>query len=342
MELSQLIIDLCAAPGPSGFEDAAVAAATEYLTPYVDEIKTDVMGSLVAVKRCGKPGAKSLLLEAHIDEIGLIVTGHEKGFLRFSTLGGVDARMLPAREIRLLTPEPIYGVIAVMPPHALSHEDMEKALPIDKLYIDIGMSQEEAEAAVPVGTPAVFAGGVRRLGEGSLCGKSLDDRACAALVIKAMEELSRRSLDVDVWCLLSTQEEVGLRGATVGAYGVAPDYAIALDVTFGGQPDVPKTKTCEMGKGAAIGVGPNFNRAFTGRIIDCAKAHELPYQLEVCPGNSGTDAWAIQVSRQGVATALLSLPIRYMHSPVETMRLADGENIVALLTEFVAGAGEVL
>lgn len=342
MELSQLIIDLCSAPGPSGFEEAAVAAARDYLAPYADEIKTDVMGSLIAVKRCGKPNAKTLMLEAHIDEIGLIVTGHEKGYLRFSTLGGVDARMLPAREVKLLTPEPIYGVVAVMPPHALSHEDMEKALPIDKLYIDIGMSQEEAEAAVPVGTPAVFAGGVRRLGENSLCGKSLDDRACAAIIIKTMEELSHRSLCVDVCCLLSTQEEVGLRGATVGAYSVSPDYAIALDVTFGDQPDVPASKTCEMGKGAAVGVGPNFNRSLTESIINCAKAHELPYRPEVCPGSSGTDAWVIQVSRQGVATALLSLPIRYMHSPVETMRLADGEAIVTLLTEFITEAGEVL
>lgn len=342
MELSQLIIDLCSAPGPSGFEDAAAAAVKEYLAPYVDEIRTDVMGNLAAVRRCGKPNAKSIMLEAHIDEIGLIVTGYDKGYLRFSSLGGIDARMLPAREIKLLTPEPVYGVIDVLPPHALSREDMEKALPADKLYIDVGMTQEEAEAAIPVGTPAVFAGGVMRLGEGSLCGKSLDDRACAALIIKAMEELSRRSPDLDVYCLFSTQEEVGLRGAKVGAYGVDPDYAIALDVTFAIQPDVPKTKACEMGKGGAIGVGPNFNRTLTDRIIDTAKAHGLPYQLEVCRGDSGTDAWVIQVSRGGVATALISLPIRYMHSPVETMLLADGENIVSLLTEFIAEAGEVL
>lgn len=342
MELTKLITDLCSAPGPSGFEDAAVACAKEYLAPLVDEIKIDTMGSLVAVKRCGKDGAKSIMLDAHIDEIGLIVTGHTEGYLRFNTLGGIDPRMLPAREIKILTDEPIYGVIDVMPPHALSAEDMDKSLPIDKLCIDIGMSQEEAEKAVPVGTPCVFAGGVMRLGEGSLCGKSLDDRSCAALIIKTMDNLADKELDVDVFCLLSVQEEVGCRGAVTGAYGIAPDYAIALDVTFGNQPDVPKTKSCEMGKGAAIAVGPHLNRLFTNKIIEKAKEKEIPYQIEVAAGHTGTNASPIQISREGVATALISLPIKYMHSPVETMLLSDGESIVELLTQFISEAGEVL
>lgn len=342
MELTKLITDLCSAAGPSGFEDAAVACAKEYLAPYVDEIKTDVMGSLIAVKRCGKPGAKSIMLDAHIDEIGLIVTGHTDGYLRFNTLGGIDPRMLPAREIKILTEQPIYGVVDVMPPHALSAEDMDKSLPIDKLYIDIGMTQEAAEAAVPVGTPAVFADGIVRLGEGSLCGKSLDDRACAALIIRTMEKLAGRELDMDIYCLLSVQEEVGCRGAVTGAYGIAPDYAIVLDVTFGNQPDVPKSKSSEMGKGAAIAVGPHLNRSLTNKMIEKAKEKEIAYQIEVCAGGTGTNASPIQISREGVATALVSLPIKYMHSPVETMLIEDGENIVKLLTEFIAEAGEVL
>lgn len=341
MELSKIISELCAAPGPSGFEDAAVECAKGMLAPFVDEIKTDVMGSLIAVKRCGKPGAKSLMLDAHIDEIGLIVTGHTDGYLRFNTLGGIDQRMLPAREIKILTEEPLYGVIDVMPPHALSSGDMEKSLPIDKLYIDIGMTQE-AEKAVPVGTPCVFAGGVMSLGEGSLCGKSLDDRSCAGLIIKTMENLADKELDVDVYCLLSVQEEVGCRGAVTGAYGIAPDYAIVLDVTFGNQPDVSKTKCSEMGKGAAIGVGPHLNRLFTGKLIDKAKEKEIPYQIEVLAGHTGTNASPVQISREGIATGLISLPIKYMHSPVETMLLSDGECIVKLLTEFISEAGEVL
>jgi len=342
MQLKELIMSLASAAGPAGFEDRARDMAKEYIAPYVDEIKTDVMGNLIAVKRCGKPGAKSIMLDAHIDEIGMIITGYEKGYLRFATLGGIDQRMLPACEVMILADEPIYGVIDVMPPHALSSEDMDKSLPADKLFIDIGMSQEEAEKAVPVGTPAVFAGNTVSLGDGAICGKALDDRSCAAIIIKTMEELSRRTLDVDVYCLFSTQEELGCRGAIVGAYGAAPDYAIALDVTFGSSPDSPKHMTMEMGKGAAIGVGPNMNRRFTQYIINTAKENDLDYQIEVAPGNSGTNGWVIQVSREGVATALISLPIKYMHSPVETMLISDAENIVALLTETVANAGEVL
>lgn len=341
MELREIISKLCELPGPAGFEDAAVAGAKEMLAPYVDEIKTDVMGSLVAVKRCGKENAKSIMLEAHIDEIGLVIMGHENGYLRFNTLGGIDPRMLPAREIKILTEPPVYGVIDVMPPHALSQSEMDKSLPKDKLFIDIGMSQEEAEKAVPIGTPCVFAGGTMPLGDDQLCGKALDDRSCAAVIIKTMEELCGKELDVDIYCLLSVQEELGCRGAVTGAFGIAPDYAIAMDVTFANQPDVPKSKSCEMGK-AAIAVGPHLNRMFTNKIISMAEEKEIPYQIEVCPGGTGTDASPIQISREGIATALISLPIKYMHSPVETMKLSDAGNMVKLLVQFIENAGEVL
>lgn len=204
------------------------------------------------------------------------------------------------------------------------------------------MTQEEAQKAVPIGTAAVFASGVQRLGNGSLCGKSMDDRACVAIIIKLMEALEGKELDYDVCCLISTQEELGMRGAKVGSFEINADYAIALDVTHGSTPDAPKHKTLEMGKGAAIGVGPNFNRVLTQAIIATAKSKNLAYQLEAVPGNSGTDAWAIQVSRSGIATALVSLPLKYMHSPIETLLISDAENIIELLTQFAENAGEVL
>lgn len=342
MDIAELTVALCSAAGPAGFEEGAAEIIEREITPFADDVRTDTMGNLIAIKRCGKEGAPCLLLEAHMDEIGLIVTGYDNGYLRFNALGGVDPRMLPAREIKVLTDEPIYGVIDVMPPHALSAEDMSKALGIDKLYIDIGMDDEEAKAAVPVGTPCVYADGAFRLGEDAICGKSLDNRSCAAIIIKTMEALADKALDVDVCCLFSVQEEIGLRGAVTGTYGIAPDYAIVLDVTFGKTPDVEAWKCLEMGGGPAIGAGPNTNRLFTKKIIGKAVEKGIPYQLEVLPGNSGTDAWVVQTTRQGVATALVSLPIKYMHSPVETMLTADAENIIRLLTEFIADAGEVL
>ncbi len=342
MDLSQLTIALCGAAAPAGFEEAAAEIIKREIAPFVDEVKTDVMGNVIAVKRCGKEGAPSVLLDAHMDEVGLIVTGYVDGHLRFNSLGGVDPRMLPAREIKVMAEQPLYGVISVMPPHALSAGDMSKALGIDDLYIDIGMSDEEAKAAVPVGTPCVYAEGAFRLGEDSICGKSLDDRSCAAIIINTMEALSGKELGVDIYCLFSVQEEIGLRGAITGAFGAEPDYAVILDVTFGKTPDVPAHKCLKMGGGPAIGVGPNTNRAFTKKIIDKAVEKGIDYQLEVLPGNSGTNAWAIQTSRIGVATALVSLPLKYMHSPVETMLISDGEKIVSLLSEFLSDAGEVL
>ena len=341
MNLQEMIVKLCQAPGPSGFEAPARDVAEELLRPYVDETWTDTMGNLIGVRRCGQEDARKLMLNAHIDEIGLIVTGYEKGFLRFATLGGVDPRMLPAREVRVLTQEQLYGVIDTMPPHVLSSEDMNKSIDVDKLFIDVGLT-EEGVKKIPLGTPVVFAGGIERLGALNLCGKAMDDRACTATVIKAMENLHGRKLDVDVYVLLSVQEELGLRGATTGTFSVEPDMAIAVDVTHAFTPDAKKHETVEMGKGVAIGVGPNMNQNITDAIIEVAKETEIPYQIEVLPGRSGTDAWAIQVSREGVSTALLSLPLKYMHSPVEVINLEDANATVKLITEFVAKIGEVL
>ena len=270
MDIAELTISLCGAAGPAGFEEGVSALIAKEIAPFVDELESDTMGNLIAVKRCGREDAPVIMLEAHMDEIGFIVTGYENGYLRFNAIGGIDPRMLPAREIKILSPEPIYGVIDVMPPHALSSEDMNKALGLDKLFIDIGMSDEEARAAVPIGTPCVYADGAFRLGEDGICGKSLDNRSCAAIIIKTMEALCGKELEADIVCLFAVQEEIGLRGAVTGSFGIAPDYAVILDVTFGKTPDVAAWKCLEMGGGPAIGMGPNTNRAFTAKIIDKA------------------------------------------------------------------------
>jgi len=302
----------------------------------VDETYTDAMGNLVAIRRCGIPGAKKLVLDAHMDEIGFIVTGQDKGFLRFANLGGIDPRMLPAREVKILAKSgPIYGIIDTLPPHVLSAGDMDKTVAAEKLFIDAGLTEEEAEELAPAGTPVVFSGGCEALGTNMLCGKALDDRACVAIIIEVMERLKDKALEYDVCCLISTQEELGLRGATSGAFGIEPDMAIAIDVCHAWTPDAKKDKTVPIGKGAVVALGPNMNREFTNAIIETAKSKEIPYQVEVIPGRSGTDAWAIQVSRAGVCTALISLPVKYMHTPVEAMNLADAEAIVSLITAYL-------
>ena len=333
------LADLCA---PTGFEGPAAERIAALVRPMVDEVYTDTLGSVVAVKRCGVPGAKKLMLEAHLDEIGLIVTGYEKGFLRFSTLGGVDPRMLPALEVKILTDEPMYGVIDTMPPHALSDEDMEKAFDADKLFINVGLTEEEAVKRIPLGTPVSFASECFALGENRMCGKSFDDRACAAILLQTLENVQDCALDVDLCLLFAVQEEIGGRGAVAATFGIAPDYAVAVDVTHAHTPDAKKSETLLLGEGPAVAVGPNISPVMFRALRELSEKNGWPYQTEVIPGNSGTDGWEIQISREGVATAVVSLPLRYMHTPVEVIDLRDAEATARLLTALVKNAGEVL
>ena len=183
MDIFDALERLAGERGPSGFERPVAQAARELLSPLVDETWLDRMGNLIGVRRCGRPGAKKLLLDAHLDEIGLMVTGHAEGFLRFAAIGGVDPRMLPDREVTVLTHPPLPGVVACLPPHVLTREEEDKAIPVDKLCIDVGLTQEEAQRRVPVGAPITYRGGCFPLGKKRICGKSLDDRACFAALL---------------------------------------------------------------------------------------------------------------------------------------------------------------
>lgn len=332
---------LSALNGPSGSESGVRAFLTEQLETLCDETYTDTMGNFIAVKRCGKPGAKKLLLDAHMDEVGFIVTGIENGFLRFAPLGGIDARVLPATKERVLAEEPLFGVIDTMPPHALKAEDMEKAVPMDDLVIDVGLTQEEAEARVPLGTVAVYDTRLTVLQNGRLAGKCFDDRACVEIILRTLEAVQNEQLDVDLYCMFSTQEELGTRGASAGVYGVEPELALVLDVTHAKTPDAQGIELMELGGGPAIGVGPNMTHHITQKLIQLAQDENIPYQMEVMSGSSGTNAWPIQIARGGVATGVLSVPLRYMHTPNEVIDLADVDATARLVTAFVRQSGEV-
>ena len=331
---------LCAVPAPSGFEARAAQAALALLRPWMDEAYVDKMGTLVGVRRCGKPGAKRLLLDAHLDEIGLVVTGHQDGFLRFAPLGGVDPRMLPDREVLLLTQPPIPAVVACLPPHIQSREEMDRSIPIRELYLDAGLTQEEALARIPIGTPAVCRGSCGRLGDKLLCGKALDDRAGFAVLLDAMERLAGEALDVDLYVLGSTQEETHSTGAITAAYAIAPHWCVAVDVTHGDSPDASRDKTFPLGGGPVIGLGPNCTRWMARRLDAKAGELNLSVQYEVMAGSSGTNGWPLQISREGVATAVLSIPLRYMHTPIETVHEDDLADTAGLLAAFIRHLGE--
>jgi len=304
------------------------------LEPLVDETWTDILGNVIGARRCGKEGARKLLFEAHIDEIGLIVCGAEEGFLRFDELGGVDARALPASGVTILTEPPLFGVIGVIPPHVLKKEDAEKALKIEDMFIDVGLTQEEAAASVPPGTPAVLDGGARLIGEGRVCGKALDDRAGFAAIIRALEILGDSALDADLYVMASVQEEVGYRGAAPGVFAIAPEYCVVIEVGHAKTPDSKPAETYEeLGGGVVINRGPNMNSALTEMVIALAREKGIKHRIGVEPGgDSGTNARAIQISREGVATALVDVPLRYMHS-AEVVSLDDIECVAQLLAE---------
>ncbi|MDR0906424.1 MAG: M20/M25/M40 family metallo-hydrolase [Oscillospiraceae bacterium] len=330
MDLTELLTKLSQTDAPSGFEAPAANLAAELLRPYADEVKIDALGSVIAIRRCGKADAKRVLIDAHIDEIGFIVTGYEGGFLRFAPLGGVDARILPASAMKILTEPPVFGVVDVLPPHVQASGDADKALKIEDLYIDTGFAPDEVEAQIPVGTAAVFASSPTALG-GHFTAKAFDDRACFAAVILALEELGDAKSDFDLIVTATSQEEVGRRSAAAAAFEFAPDYAIIVDVDHAKTPDSKAHQGKPIGSGVVIARGVNMNRAFTDRLTEIARARGIPHTISVEPGDSGTNARVLQTVRAGVATALLGVPLKYMHSPSETLALSDVEALGHLL-----------
>ncbi len=335
MELFNVIEKLTQSPGPTGFETRASEAAAELLRPLVDEVRIDKMGSVIGIKRCGKENAKKIVLDAHMDEVGMMVMGYDHGYLRFTQLGGIDPRVLVNREVEVLTDPVREGIICGELP-----EDGSKALPLTELRIDIGLTQEEAQALIPIGTPVVYKQGEFRLGESLIAGKSLDDRSCFAVILRAMELLNKVELDTDVYVLGSVGEETDSRGAIAAVYDIAPDYAVAVDVTFGKSPDCSGEDCFALGSGAVIGVGPNVADWMFRRMKEKAEQEKIPYGVEVMAGSTGTNGWDIQILREGIPTALLSLPLRYMHTPVEVIHQEDVEQCARLLAAFTRDIGK--
>lgn len=332
MNLVQTLSDLCQVPAVTGFERAGAEAVVSLLAPLVDEVRIDKVGSVIGVRRCGRENARTVLLDAHLDQIGFVVTEVlDGGFLRFAPVGGIDPRMLLGGEVDILTDEPLYGVISCTPPHLLKPGEEDKAVPIHEMLIDTGLL--DAKTRVKVGTPIVFRQKMLQLSGDSITGKCLDDRAGVVSILYALEKLKETALAVDLAVLISVQEETSSLGAIAGGYALRPDYAIAVDVTHAKSPDAPDE--FEYGGGVAIGLGPNLNTALSKALIRTAKAEGMDYQLEVMEGFTGTNAWDLQIAGTGAATALLSIPLRYMHTPIETIKLSDLESVGDLIYHFL-------
>ena len=340
MHLIDTLRELCEMPGPSGFECLVAERAVSLLREVMDEAALDRFGNAVGVRRCGKPNAPKVLLDAHLDEVGLMITGIKDGFLQFGTIGGVDIRMLPDREVTILTEPPIFGLVTCYPPHLLSKNDTDKSISLSDLFLDVGMDQGQAESRISVGTPVVFRSTFCTLKNGLVSSKALDDRSGFTALLRTAELLREQKLGVDLYLMGSTREEVGGSGGAVGTYTIAPDYCIAVDVTHGKTPDGPKESVFDLGVGPVIGIGPNMNRKLTQQIIACAENLQYTWQAEVMTGHSGTNAWRMQIAREGIATAVVSIPLKYMHSPVEVIDQKDVESVANLLAEWLKTLGE--
>ena len=333
--MKDILTRFCSADGVTGFEDHSAAMAMELLAPYCDRVERDRCGSVLGFRSCGKPDAKTVLLDAHLDQIGFMVTDVlDGGFLRFTEVGGIDPRMLLGAEVTILTKEPLYGVIACMPPHLLKPGEEDHAVPMHEMLIDTGL--KDAHGVVPIGTPVVFAQEPYALADGQLTGKCLDDRAGFVSLVDAMRQLKDKDLKVNVVVCGSVHEETDSLGALAASFAVHPEFGIAVDVSHAKTPDsnAPE-ETFDCGGGVIFGVGPNLHRGLTNRMMRLARAEEMKYQIEVMEGNTGTNAWDMQVVGSGIAMGLLSIPLKYMHTPIETIQISDVQAVSDLLAKFL-------
>lgn len=343
MQIKEFLKKLSEASGVSGYEASVRELVREEFSQYADEIQVDTMGSLIALKRGEAKDdlpRRSIMLAGHMDEIGLLVTKLEKGFLRFTTVGGFDLRVLLAQQVVVHGRRDLPGIIATRPPHVLTREDREQVVPLDKLFIDVGLPEDELSQWVRVGDVITIRRQFTELAGGLVSGKAFDDRAAVACIAHCLQHLTTLKHAWDVYAVATVQEEVGLKGAFTSTFGIAPDIGIAIDVGHGNMLGVSEMDTVKVGGGPAIGFGPNIHPLMYSRLVETAKSYEIAHQTDPIPGRSGTDAWAMQVTREGIPTALISIPLRYMHTSVETLSLKDLERIGRLLALFIANLEE--
>jgi endoglucanase len=341
MNIFKLLQTLTETAGPSGYEQDIAAVITELWEPYVDSITTDRVGNLIAVKHGqGKEPRRRLLLAAHMDEIGLmvkqVVNHNDNGFLRLTNVGGVDIRHLYGQLVTVHGRRELSGVIGSLPASMLPSDKKDKPFGWEELCVDVGLPAGEVEKLVSIGDFVSFRQPLRKLQGKRVTGKALDNRASVAAVTVCLEYLNGRSHDWDIVAVATSQEETRLLGAFTSAYSQRPDAAIAIDVTFGKGPGATDAGTFELGDGPVLDLGPNVHPGMLEGLQDAAKALELKVHIATHSRASGTDAFGLQVAREGIPTGLVGIPLRYMHTMVESIDTADVERSGRLMGEFAA------
>ena len=334
MDTKEILFRLSAAAGAGGLCGASDTAA-DMLSGYAD-VSRDAVGNVIAKI----PGGSeyNIMLAAHIDEIGFMVTSvDESGFVTVTDSGGIDSRLLPAMEVIIHGKREVYGVFCSTPPHLSKKDDAPPKL--SEMHIDTGLGAKAAQV-ISVGDRVTYSTAPAALLNGCMTGKSLDNRAgVASLILAARQLCGHGGLPCSVTILLSVEEELGCLGAGSAAYGIRPDEAVAVDVSYAKSPGTPQNKTGILGDGPMIGVSPTLCKEITERLKATANENGIPYQIEAMGGKTSTNADVISISGSGIKTGLISIPLRYMHTPVEVITESDVEATARLICEYILKGG---
>lgn len=336
-DLSAFLKELISLPGLSGHEGPVREVIARTWQPLVDELSTSRLGSLHGLRRgSGNEPRPRILLSAHMDAIGLMVTQIKDGFLRFTQIGGVDPRILPGQQVIVHGRRDLPGLVVQPPDRLLPGENGDKTVAMEYLFIDTGLLPEETAQLVRTGDLVSFAQPPLDLSGETLAGHSLDNRASVTAVTACLEELARSRHAWDVWAVASVQEEETLGGAFTSPFDIRPDLAVAIDVTFAKGPGANDYRTAPLGKGPTLGWGPNIHPALYKAFKDLCDDLDIPNSMETMPSMSGTDAMGLQIVAEGIPTMVVSIPLRYMHTPVELIAMKDVTRVGHLLAEFIA------
>ncbi len=335
---TELLERLLTTPSPSGYEAPIQEVVRQFITPFADRVTTDTHGNVIAERHAD--GRPRLLLAGHCDQIGMLVTHiDEQGFVYAQTIGGWDPQQLIGQHMTIWTRSgPVPAVIARKPIHLLNESERKQVVKLEELWLDLGAGgKEDAASVVRIGDPVTLALGMRRLRNDLVSGPGMDDKTGLWVVLEAFRRAASGQLSAGLYTVSTVQEEIGLRGARTSTYGVAPDLGIAVDVTHATDCptiDARQRGTIALGKGPVIFRGPNMNPRLVDRLLETAESNQIPYQVAAIGRACPNDANSIQVSRGGVATGLIGVPNRYMHSAVEMVSLKDIDAAAELLAQF--------
>ena len=336
-ELKNTIVSLCSLMTVSGYESRYADALHSTLAPFFDESRTDAVGNHLFIRRCGREGAPLAMIDAHYDEIGMLVTDVcEGGFLKFTSVGGLSPSVLQGADVVVYGGEKaIRGVITSTPPHLRAGGDEELSDP-EELMIDTGYSKKTLEKICPIGTPIGFSPVYGSLENDRIMGKSFDNKACAAAAILAVIETPREELTADVALCLSCYEETSaLGGIAPAVYDLLPNYAMVTDVNLARVPDTPKRETVPLGEGVSLSVSAATDRRLTYMTEELCKNAEIPHCMIAAPSSTGTNAATVQLIGKGVPVVDVGLPLASMHTYNEVISLSDAEALLRLIREFI-------